>query len=247
MNFHLGKRIVSLALAGILAVGTLTACDNDSSKEEPTTPVTQQQSQGNQKPAKKSITEVVLVKSSLSSKIVSEICTGMRDYLTENTDIEVSIVNDYKYTYEQKEGRVHFYVGDPEGVSLIETAKTKATDENAVILTEDDKTAFYSKKDGALWVVVNQFLQNCVYDGILTVHPSYKEDILDFSGSIRENWKQPIPAYYGGELDAKLYSAGVGADPNDPLKSDMSLVRNTNSEQFLQYVSGLEELGYKKL
>ena len=249
MKIQFGKRLLALALVGAMTIGALTSCNSNDNKDndKDTAPVTQQGSNNN-KPEKKIVTEIVLVKSSLSSKVVSQICTGMKDYIKENTDVEISIVNDYTYTYEQKEGRVHFFVGDPDDQPLTETAMEKAADGTAVILTEDDQVAFYSENDAALWVAVSHFLGDCVYDNAITIESTYADYTYDFNDNMRQNWKQPIPAYFGGELDGKLYSAGVGANLNEStLVSDMSLVRNTTLDEFFQYVTRLDLLGYKLL
>ena len=251
MRLKLGARLLSFALAGVLMIGGLTACDNGDKQGsgETTAPVTQEQQNPStpQKPEEKGITEVILVKNSITSRVITQVCDGVRDYIQENTEIEVTIVNDFKYTYEAKEGRAYLYIGDPEDVDLSATAKEKAEKDSVVILTEDDKTAIYSDNETALWIAVDQFLENCVYDGKYKVAKMYNDSKADFSAYLRDGWKQPIPAYLDGELDSTLYSAGVGADLNDKDVSDMSLIRETNEDEFLQYVGGLEELGFKKL
>ena len=96
MKIQFGKRLLALALVGAMTIGALTSCNSNDNKDndKDTAPVTQQSSNNN-KPEKKTVTEIVLVKSSLPTKVVSQICTGMRDYIKENTDVEISIVNDY--------------------------------------------------------------------------------------------------------------------------------------------------------
>ena len=235
-------RLLALFLASTLMIGSFAACGGN--EPEPT--------DGN-KPSKNpevsdgpEITEVVLVKSSVAPKSVVEICNGIKTNLSANTKIEVSIVNDYQYTYEQKDGRVHFYIGEAD-VALTESAKDKVTDETAVVITEDDKTAFYANNEGALWLAVSQFLDNCVVDGGLKILKMYDNATIDYTGCTREKWKQPIPAYVGGTLESTLFSAGVGANLNDTNVSDMSLVRETNAEEFSMYVENLEFLGYTPL
>ncbi len=240
----LKTRIVSLlsVLVCLCALIVANGCtkenadDNPPMKQEPTV----------QKPTAPDLEEVVIVRNWVVSDECLKICTAVENYFKNTLGVSASVVADNKYSYEPKQGKLDIFIGDPTDIDIVARVKEKATDTNACFLREGDQFAVYAKTDQMLWLGIQRFLNDAIDNNVFSIPEIYEDYQCELADCLRSGWKQPFPSYDGGNLDRTLYSAGGGLHETE--LSDISwlqIVQDTTEDEYLAYLSKLDELGYQ--
>ena len=236
-------RSLLVCLMALLCAALFCACSGDAGNVDGTVEETENQNETQEAPITP-LTEVILVRPSNLSTSMTELCVGLRSYLSETVGLSVKVQFDYSYDPKPAEGRAYLLIGNLEEIPLSKKAMEKADSDTVVYLTEDGITAIYAQNESSMWVGVQNFLSKCYKNGRFSIPASYSERILDLSLSYREGWALPYPAYTAGVLDNGVYNCGEGLSGKESDTTYMQVVRDTTEEEFFAYVSEMIDLGY---
>lgn len=233
-------RIIALILAVCSLISILASCKKDEAEEQTTDTaetVADTQTEENK------LTEILLIRPQVVSNEIRDLFVSIRDTLKEETGLDVKLTSDYE-AYEAKEGRYYVLLGKTEYELSKELVAAVADNEMRYKATEDC-VAVYAKNDQLLKIALEKLFGDALKDGSFSVGEEYADLTVDGSRFIRDKWTLSVPAYSYGTLDEKTYSAGYGLQL-DKNCSYMQVATETSPEDFSKYLSGLEELGYKK-